>query len=132
VVGLTTFGSLENTGGLAAGLNFAVPVAILDEYLDTAGINPQLSKSSRLYAQGVDFFDQGHYKAALKRFEDVKKLNSTYPRLYIYIEDCKSRIKKGMDHYSGPIERLLVIALVILGLSVLAGWGLARLSRRRP
>ncbi len=40
VVGLTTFGSLENTGGLAAGLNFAVPVSILDEFLDSAGIKP--------------------------------------------------------------------------------------------
>ena len=40
VVGLTTFGSLENTGGLAAGLNFAVPVSILDEFLDSAGIRP--------------------------------------------------------------------------------------------
>ncbi|MBN8854135.1 MAG: hypothetical protein BGO55_07060 [Sphingobacteriales bacterium 50-39] len=132
VVGLTTFGSLENTGGLAAGLNFAVPVAILDEYLDTAGIDPKLSRSSQLYAQGVDFFDQGHYKSALKRFEEVKKLNSMYPRLYIYIEDCKSRIKKGMDHYSGPIERLLVIALLIMGLSALAAWGAVRLSRRTP
>ncbi|HVV03380.1 MAG TPA: trypsin-like peptidase domain-containing protein, partial [Puia sp.] len=95
VVGLTTFGSLENTGGLAAGLNFAVPVAILDEYVNTAGIKPQLSQSSRLYAQGVAFFDQGHYKAALRKFGEVKKLNSTYPGLYIYMEGCRSRIKKG-------------------------------------
>ncbi len=29
VVGLTTFGSIENSGGLAAGLNFAIPVSIL-------------------------------------------------------------------------------------------------------
>ena len=132
VVGLTTFGSLENSGGLAAGLNFAVPVAILDEYLDTAGISPQLSQSSRLYAQGVAFFDQAHYKAALRKFEEVKRLNSTYPRLYIYIEDCKSRIKKGMDHYSGPIERMLFLILLVMGASALIAWVVVRLSRRKP
>jgi len=132
VVGLTTFGSLENTGGLAAGLNFAVPVAILDEYLDSAGVKPQLSKSSRLYAQGVEFFDQGHYRAALGKFQEVKKLNSTYPRLYIYIEDCKSRIKRGMDHYSGPIERVLIIVVLLLGVAALLAWRGVRLNRRRP
>jgi hypothetical protein len=132
VVGLTTFGSLENTGGLAAGLNFAVPVAILDEYLDTAGIKPQLSQSSRLYAQGMVFFDQGHYKAALRKFGEVKKLNSTYPGLYIYMEGCKSRIKNGMDHYSGPIERVVIIMALLLGVSALVTWRGVRFSRRRP
>ncbi|HEY4209479.1 MAG TPA: S1C family serine protease [Puia sp.] len=131
VVGLTTFGSLENTGGLAAGLNFAVPVAILDEYLDTAGITPQLSKASRLYGQGVAFYDEGHYKAALQKFEDVKKLNSTYPRLYIYMSDCKTNIKKGLDRYSGPIERILLIVLVVMALSVLTAWIVVRVNRKR-
>jgi S1-C subfamily serine protease len=132
VVGLTTFGSLENTGGLAAGLNFAVPVAILDEYVNTAGIKPQLSQSSRLYAQGVAFFDQGHYKAALRKFGEVKKLNSTYPGLYIYMEGCRSRIKKGMDQYSGPIERVVLIMALLVGVSALVTWRGVRFSRRRP
>lgn len=46
VVGLTTFGSLGDTGGLAAGLNFAVPVTILDEYVDSAGIRALLARPS--------------------------------------------------------------------------------------
>jgi S1-C subfamily serine protease len=129
VVGLTTFGSLENTGGLAAGLNFAVPVAILDEYLDTADIEPQLSKASRLYAQGVAFFDDGHYESALRKFDDVKKLNSSYPRLYIYIADCRTRIRKGLDHYSGPIERMLFVVVVLLGAAAILVWRGLRLNR---
>src|SRR5882724_10523222 len=51
VVGLTTFGSLENNGGLAAGLNFAIPVSILNEYLDTAAINPHVSYASVLFTR---------------------------------------------------------------------------------
>ncbi len=56
VIGLTTFGSIENNGGLAAGLNFAVPVSILSEYLDTAGIAPRRSESSRLFARAAFCF----------------------------------------------------------------------------
>jgi S1-C subfamily serine protease len=129
VVGLTTFGSLENTGGLAAGLNFAVPVAILDEYIDNAGIDPQLSRSSRLYAQGVHYFDGGHYKAALQTFGDVKKLNSTYPGLYTYIGHCKDRIKKGMDHYSGPVDRIVAIIFVLAGVVALLALRVVRATR---
>jgi S1-C subfamily serine protease len=131
VVGLTTFGSIENTGGLAAGLNFAVPVAILDEYIDTAGIKPQLSQSSLLYAQGVKSFDEGHYNAALRKFEKVQKLNITYPGLYIYIADCKSRIKNGMDHYSGPIERMVVVIVLLLGVIALIVRGAIRISQTK-
>jgi len=117
VVGLTTFGSIENTGGLAAGLNFAVPVAILAEYLDTADVRPQLSRASRLFGQAVSFYDKGHFKAALREFQQVQRLNDKYPGLYIYINNCKASIKKGLDYSSGPIERMLVIS----GLLLMAG-----------
>lgn len=122
VVGLTTFGSIENTGGLAAGLNFAVPVSILGEYLDTAGIAPRISGSSRLFAQAVAFYDKGHYKAALHKFEAVKKVNHLYPGLYIYINDCREKIKKGLDGTSGPVERVLLISVVLLLLGGAIVW----------
>jgi len=132
VVGLTTFGSLENTGGLAAGLNFAVPVAILGEYLDTAGVTPRLSNASRFFSQAVSFYDKGHYKAALRKFLEVKGLNDAYPGLYVYISGCRESIKKGMDHYSGPVERVQLIFIgLLLAAGLLAWWGLGRLSRKR-
>ncbi|MBN9386135.1 MAG: trypsin-like peptidase domain-containing protein [Chitinophagaceae bacterium] len=114
VVGLTTFGSIENTGGLAAGLNFAVPVAILDEFLDAAGITPRVSSSSRLFARAVAFYDKGHYKAALHKFEAVRQVNHFYPGLYVYINDCREKIKKGIDHGLAPVERMLLISVVLL------------------
>lgn len=127
VVGLTTFGSIENTGGLAAGLNFAVPVAILDEYLDAAGITPRVSNSSRLFAQAVAFYDQGHYKAALHKFEEVRKVNSLYPGLYIYMNECREKIRKGGDGSSGPVERLLLISVILLLAGAVIVWvGLRR------
>lgn len=122
VVGLTTFGSIENTGGLAAGLNFAVPVAILAEYLDTADVRPQLSQASRLFAQAVSFYDKGHYKAALREFQQVQRLNDKYPGLYIYTDNCRANIKKGLDYSSGPIERMLVISALLLIAGGLIVW----------
>src|SRR5579863_2831116 len=79
VVGLTTFGSLENTGGLAAGLNFAIPVTILNEFLRTAGVDPQTSNATRRFAYALDLYGQRHYRAARAEFLAVQHLNSHYP-----------------------------------------------------
>lgn len=114
VIGLTTFGSLENTGGLAAGLNFAVPIAILNEYLDTAGITPRSGRSSLLFARAIAFYDGQHYQAALKNFEAVHQRNPSYPGLYTYIAECRDNIKKGKSKGSGPVEHVLLIASLFL------------------
>jgi serine protease Do len=114
VVGMTTFGSLENTGGLAAGLNFAVPVVILDEYLDSAGIIPATSQSARLFTQALSEWHEHHYRTALNKFEKVQQYNSHYPGLYTYIADCRENIKKGNGGALDPITRLLLISSILL------------------
>lgn len=124
VVGLTTFGSLENTGGLAAGLNFAVPVSILNEYLDSADVNPAASEASRRFAHALDTYGQRRYNAALKEFRAVQQLNSHYPGIYTYMDDCQAMIKAGKGHAIGPVERIVIIAgfiLVLLAVLAVAG-----------
>jgi serine protease Do len=126
VVGLTTFGSLENTGGLAAGLNFAIPVSILNEYLDTAGITPEPGRATRWFAEGLGSFDKQHYRTALKKFESVLRLNSHYPGIYMYIADCKENIKKGNNKGSAPVDRMLLVSMLLLLLGLGAGWWAGR------
>ena len=108
VIGLTTFGSLENTGGLAAGLNFAVPVSILDEFVDSAGIRPEPSPLSRTFARAIGFYEDRQYRSALREFEKVGRLNPQYPGINTYIADCIKKID-GKGTKLSPIERLLLI-----------------------
>jgi len=125
VIGLTTFGSLENTGGLAAGLNFAVPVAILYEFLDS--VNPGISQSTRLFSQGLSALQQRHYRAALGKFEAVEKYNSHYPGLYTYIASCQENIRNGRAAME-PVTRLLIVISVLLALTGLVAVLRARRS----
>jgi serine protease Do len=108
VIGLTTFGSLENTGGLAAGLNFAVPVSILDEYLDSAGIKPKPSAVTRLFADALGYYEAHQYRNALHLFQKVSRQNPQYPGINTYIADCVRKID-GNGNKLSPIERLLLI-----------------------
>jgi len=127
VIGLTTFGSIENTGGLAAGLNFAVPVTILDEYLDSAGIIITPGHITRIFAKALDYYQQQQYRAALGEFEKVRQLNGHYPGIYDYIADCKDSIKKGKARVAGPVERLLVIVgSFLLLIAIIAVWKAGR------
>ncbi len=129
VIGLTTFGSIENTGGLAAGLNFAVPVSILEEYLDSAGISPAPGRTTRLFAQALGYFEQQKYRSALKEFGEVQQLNGHYPGIYSYITACRENIKDGKGRIFGPVERLLFIGMVLLLLvGILAAFTIRRSS----
>jgi serine protease Do len=128
VVGLTTFGSLENSGSLAAGLNFAIPTTILDEYLDTAGITPRMGQVTQWFDEGLNAFSRQGYRSALKKFESVRKLNSHYPGIYTYIADCKDNIKKGHNKDSDSVGHVLLIAfMLLLFIGGFAWWGQKRL-----
>jgi serine protease Do len=127
VVGLTTFGSLENTGGLAAGLNFALPVSILNEFLDKADIKPAPSQAASHFALALDLYDEHRYHSAWQEFLAVQKLNSHYPGIYTYIAGCEEKIKAGKGRVIGPVESIVIIA----GLLLLALVGLASLATAR-
>jgi serine protease Do len=113
VVGLTTFGSVETRGGLAAGLNFAIPVSILNEYLDTANITPSSSRSSQWFAEGIHLFEGEYYRKALVRFEEIRKFNNHYPGLTSYIEQCNTNIRNGED------KETVLFRYDLLGFSIL-------------
>jgi serine protease Do len=130
VIGLTTFGSLENTGGLAAGLNFAVPVTILDEFLDSAGITAVPGHVTPLFTQALSYYEQQQYRAALHEFEKVSQLNSQYPGIEAYIIDCRQKIMDGKGKIFGPLERLIfIVSFLILLIAAIAAFSTLRTRR---
>jgi serine protease Do len=114
VIGLTTFGSIENNGFLAAGLNFSIPVSILKDFMDTANVVPALSRASALFAEGIVCFNKQYYRKALGSFEEVKKLNSTYPTADYYINNCKAKIENGEDKSGRSIKFILLSSVMLL------------------
>ena len=116
VIGIATFGSIEsNSGTLAAGLNFSIPVNILLQFLDSAGIYPKQGRVSKLYNRTMDDYDKEEYRSALKKLHRLQKMNSSFPGLSFYIRDCKMKIEKGMDKTEQKIKLwLLVAGLLVL------------------
>lgn len=126
VVGLATFGSLEQrTGILATGFNFAIPVSVVRNYFDSVNVAPKMSLSSTAYNSGLDFFYQGYYYKALKKFESVKKLNENFPDINYYVMLCNSKISAGEDRESSTqqvIFRIIALVLILGGLYIYYRW----------
>jgi serine protease Do len=127
VVGLTTFGSIEYSGGLAAGLNFAIPVSILQEYLDSAGVTAQSSETSLLFGDGVVLYDRGFYTEALKKFRRVNELNRHFPGVAFYMEDAEKRLHQNEEKKSSMIG----VDLFIFGVFLFGAIMLFRYLRKK-
>ena len=103
VIGLATFGSLEQgTSSLVSGFNFAIPLSVVFQFIDSARLDPKESEASYEFNEGLVQFYQQFYRNALDKFERVEKLNSRFPQLHFYLQQCHLRIDRGADRQSPP------------------------------
>lgn len=135
VIGLATFGSLEQkTGGLAPGFNFAIPVSIIKNFLDSVEVDTRMSQASLAFNKGLSYYYSGYYTKALKRFAGVKMINNDFPMLNYYVEMATKKISEGGDKDSARrrfVFRVMAIALILGGLLIFYRWKQDKRSTRR-
>ena len=126
VIGLATFGSLEQkTGSLASGYNFAIPVSIMKDFLDSVHVKSQMSQSTLAFNRALTFFYGGYYTRSLKRFAGVKRINEEYPQLSYYIDVATKKMSTGEDQDTisrKSVFRIVALALIIGGILIFFRW----------
>lgn len=131
VIGLATFGSLDQSvGTLASGFNFAIPVAVVKEFIDSANLKPEMSAASSEFNQGLQLFYEQFYRKAKDKFENAKKINKQYPQLDFYISQCQSKIAGGDDRQSPPRQYVFWIMIIIAIMTTVYVFFRARKHRR--
>jgi len=116
VIGITTFGSLEdNARTLAPGLNFAIPTEVLREFLVEADVKPHQSNATLEFNKAIGFFEKAYYSKALDRLEELCETNPGYPGIYDYINRSKQYIKEGKDQRPGVAAYIGVFAIIVIG-----------------
>lgn len=129
VIGLATFGSLDQGSNvLASGFNFAIPISVVREFIDSVKLEPAISKVSEEFNEGLQYFYQQYYRNAKEKFETVQRLNASYPQLDFYINQCKAKIEGGDDKHTPP--RLYVFWLMV-AIAVMTGFYLFMKARRQ-
>lgn len=136
VIGIATFGSVDyqRGGQEVQGMNFLIPISIARQFLNEINVKPQESQLSKLYEQGLTYYDKQQYKYALEKFREVNELNPGYPYVTKYISDSRTAINEGRDR-STPVwlyAGLAVVIGVFLMMIVIAGVVALVLYRRKP
>lgn len=134
VIGIATFGSIDYQRGGAEvqGMNFLVPIGVARQFLSELNVKPQESQLTRLYEQGLAYYDKQQYKNALEKFREVNELNPGYPYVTKYISDSRTAISEGRDKtwspwiYAGIAAAGGFLLLIVVGVIVLV------LYRRKP
>lgn len=117
VIGITTFGTLdENARGLAPGLNFAIPLEVVREFVPDS-VKASMSAVSLSYAAAIRMEEKSSFRKALHYFREVEKLNPYYPGLHKHIREAEKSIKEGKDTSAND----WMLYAVIAGLALAGG-----------
>lgn len=126
-IGIATFGKVDpTTGGKVEGVNFVIPMGVVNEFLNDADVEPAPSEISRIYKKGVDQFEKEQFRQALKTFRQVSELNPSYP----YVQSYLSRTQKQLSQDNSRRLPLWVMGGGGAGILLIGGGGIYLLWRR--
>lgn len=126
VIGITTFGSLDDDAmGLAPGLNFAIPLDVLRDFIRQAGIPVNPGRINNLYSQALILFENHQYRKAARRFDELSHVNPGLAGIFAYKKRCKEYIRSGND---ASYDLLSYFSLLII---LSAGIGFAFFAAKR-
>ncbi|RYY57188.1 MAG: hypothetical protein EOO09_03355 [Chitinophagaceae bacterium] len=136
VVGLATFGSIEQTSAsLSEAYNFAIPVTIVKQFLDSARIRAAVSASSSSFNRAIGYFHDEYYGKAMQQFVAVQKLNPDFPGVAYYIAQSERNINAGLDRdtmLQKVVFRIIAVLIVLGGAVVFYRFQIAsRLPKRK-
>lgn len=105
VIGIATFGSIDYQRGGAEvqGMNFIVPMSVAKLFLKEINVAPEESRLSKLYEEGLIYYDNEQFNRALEKFREVNELNAGYPYVQQNISDSRAAISEGRDRSWSPI-----------------------------
>ena len=131
VIGIATFGSIDYQRGGAEvqGMNFVIPMSVAKQFLKEVNITPSESNLSKLYEEGLIYYDNEQFSRALEKFREVNELNPGYPYVQQNISDARVAINEGRDKSWSPVwfyvlaggGGLLLIVVLVAGFFFLRG-----------
>ncbi len=131
VIGLSTFGLRdEQTGASAEGANFLVPASIVQEFLSRTNVTPSAGPVTEKWTEAVLMMEQGYYKAAQEKLNEVNALRPGMPWVQNAIATSQKEIMAGNDKTPNPIIPLAIGGGVVL-LAVLGGVAALALKKKK-
>jgi S1-C subfamily serine protease len=94
VVGINTFGMIDpNSGGMVAGMNFAVPISIARQYLSELNVTPAESDFTRDFKAAYAAYNAGDYRKAVDLLTAINNVNPGFP----VVADLLAKSQTGLN-----------------------------------
>lgn len=82
VIGINTFGMIDSgSGGMVAGMNFAIPIGVAMQFLNEINVTPTESQFTMKFKEAKALFDKEEYNEALGILRTLNETNPGYPVL---------------------------------------------------
>lgn len=115
VIGISTFGLRDQeTGASAQGANFLVPASIVKEFLDRTNVKPSAGPVTEKWTEAVLLMEQGYYKAAQEKLNEVNALRPGMPWVQNAISTASKEIMAGKDKTPSMIMPMAIGGGVVL------------------
>lgn len=89
VIGINTFGMLEESGASAAGMNFAIPISIAIQFLSEINVQPAESAFSKDFNKALAAYNSGDYQKALELLRGINETNPGFPVVQELLADAR-------------------------------------------
>lgn len=91
VIGINTFGMIDETGAESSGSNFAVPISIAKQFLNELNVEPSESDFTKQYKKAIELYNNGDYKGASEILRSINEINPGYPVIQELLSESSSK-----------------------------------------
>jgi len=130
VIGIATFGSLDQSGLAIQGFNFLVPINTAMEFVHQTGVQAERGTFNQHWYQALDLYDAGQFRKAIAEFDNVLQFMPDLPDAKKYraaavvAEDKLNPLQKLVET-TGTTPLYVVVLILLLG-------AVALVMRRKP
>ena len=89
VIGINTFGMIEESGASVAGMNFAIPISIAKQFLSELNVQPSESAFSKDFNTALTAYNGGDYHKALELLRGINETNPGFPVVQELLADAR-------------------------------------------
>ena len=119
VIGLLTFRGDTVNNQEVSGFAFIVPSNTVMEYVKSAGASNVEGPTDTLFREGLDYYWNDYYSAAIPKFEEVKRLFPQHSEVDRLVQSSQQAKSEGKEKSSFPFWLVAVIVVVLLLLVLL-------------
>lgn len=120
VIGIASMGAVDQKGIELAGFNYLRPSNVAKEFLNEKNVKNVQGDTDKAYKSGLEFYDNGKYRKAIKEFETALRLDPNLVEAQDYVKKSQEGmskqtiVEKITDYLDATTITITIIVLIVV------------------